>query len=270
MRCLYINRDSAADRRAHVEANFAATAPAGWELVRIPAIEAAEITDPPAPLTPSERACWLSHRKALASTVQDPDDVFIIEDDTQFSPRAFGLLMRMMAATPACEVLFSEVMPTDLALMAHFARQWPTLAKGGNFLLHDLARTRFAGASAYLVRGTVKARLLAELDDPAHAATPYDIVLSNLARGGRLQARVCFPFLTTPSPDADASQIQVERSRLREATFHAYRRLMFHAVELGERRGELDRVAAAHGDEGAALAGMVFAALISEAFPDSY
>ncbi|WP_374468311.1 hypothetical protein [Phenylobacterium sp.] len=263
-----INRDGAAERRRNVEASFAATAPPGWELVRVAAREGAEPAAEAGGLTPAERACRLSHLDALA--MAGPEDVLIVEDDTRFSPKVFAVATGMLAAAPDCDLLFTELMPTDVRLLADLARQWPALTRKGDFLMQSLARTGFIGASAYLVRGGAAAKIAAALAAPELAAVPYDIALGKLAQSGTIQARFAFPFLTAPSEDADRSQIQGADADLRQATLHAFRRLMFVDRDLAGSRAEMARLTAAHGDEGAKLMGAVFAALISEAFPDSY
>lgn len=263
-----INRAAADERRRNVEASFAAAALAGWELVRVAAREAQDLAAAAGPLTPAERACRLSHLDALE--IAGGDDVLIVEDDTRFSPKTFAVAPGMLSAARDCDVLFTELMPTDIGLLARLARQWPGLVRDGNFLMQGLAGTGFIGASAYLVRGGSAAKLRAALAAPELADTPYDIALSQLARAGRIQARFAFPFLTAPSADADRSQIQADSVDLRQATLHAFRRLMFVDRELAASQAEMQRLTAAHGDEGAALMGAVFAALISQAFPDSY
>jgi GR25 family glycosyltransferase involved in LPS biosynthesis len=270
MKCLYINRDTAVDRRRNLGASFAAAAPDGVELVRVPAIEAGEVAAAAGALKPAERACWMSHLAALRWPETEAEDVLIVEDDTRFSPAAFATAPGMLAALPACDVLFTEVMPTNLALIAGLARQWDQRKREGNFVVHSLARTGFIGASAYVVRGAAKAKVLNALESAGLQDKPYDMALVELARTERIDARVCFPFLTAPSADADASQIQPDHVDLRQATLHAFRRLMFVDRDLEACRAEIGRLQARHGDEGAALAGGIFAALMSRDFPDSW
>lgn len=270
MRCLYINLDAAQTRRRNVEASFAAAAAPDSELVRVPAVEAAAVAAEAGALRPVERACWKSHLAALRASGPGEDDVLIVEDDTRFSAAAFRLPSAMLAATPGCDVLFTDLMPTDFGVLAHFARQWPELKRTGRFLLHDLARTGFIGATAYVVRGRAKAKLVSALEAPELRDKPYDMALVELARSGAIDARVCFPFLTAPSDDADSSQIQPETADLRQAAMHAYRRLMFVDRDLDASRAEIARLQAAHGDEAAQLAGAVFGAIMSPAFPDHW
>lgn len=269
MKCLYINLASADDRRRHVEASFAAHAAAGWELIRIPAYDKAEAAAEAGALTPAERACWRSHLRALSFEIEAGEDVLIIEDDTRFTAQLFQIAGPMLAAAK-CDVLFTDLMPTDINLVAGLARRWPDLRQRGEFVLQDLARTGFIGASAYMVRGGARAALIEKLQDPQLQDLAYDIALGRLAQTGGIQARTCFPFLTAPSADADRSQIQSSALDFRHATVHAYRRLMVADRDLPSLRAEIAGLAEAHGDEGSSLMGAVLGALISPAFPDSY
>jgi GR25 family glycosyltransferase involved in LPS biosynthesis len=270
MKVLYINRDAAVERRRNLEASFAAARSPDSDLIRIPAVEAADVAAEAGVLTPAERACRMSHETALRWPAASGEDVLIVEDDTRFSPAALRLAGPMLAATPACDVVFTEVMPTDFGVLAQFAHRWPELKRTGNFLLHGLGRTGFVGAAAYVVRADAREKLLAALQAPELADKPYDMALVELARSGAIDARVAFPFLTAPSDDADASQIQPGGVDLRQAAMHAFRRLMFVDRDLDRSRDDVARLQAAHGDEAAALAGGVFAAILSEAFPDHW
>lgn len=270
MLCLYINLDAATGRRARVEASFAAANAGPWRLARIPALTPADVAGQAGTLSPVEKACFASHRAALAASLETPGDVLIVEDDTAFSPRTFDMLGKLSAAAPQLDVLFCEVMPTDIGALAAFTRQWPTLSAAGNFLLQDLSRLGFYGAGSYLVRAPAKARLLAALDGLETWDRPYDIVLRDLAHAGSLRAAVVLPFLTAPGPDADGSQIQSEDTALREAVTHAFRRLMFVDRDLDACVAEGRRLEAAHGDPAARVFGAILAGLVSERFPDRW
>jgi GR25 family glycosyltransferase involved in LPS biosynthesis len=270
MQCLYINLDSATQRRSELEASFASAQHEGWELIRVAATTPAEVADMAGSITPVEKACFASHRAALARAADAPGDVLIVEDDTRFSPRTFDMLGKLSAAAPQFDVLFTEVMPTDVGALANLARQWPRLSAAGHFLLQDLSRLGFYGAGSYLVRGPSKGKLLGLLDAAQPRDRPYDIVLRDLALSGAIRAAVSFPFLTTPGDAADASSIQSSATDLREGVTHAFRRLMFVDRDLPARRAEAHRLDAAHADEGAKAFGAILAALISDSFPDCW
>lgn len=267
MKCLYINLDSATDRRRAVEASFAAANTAGWALERIPARTPADVAAVAGAIKPVEKACFASHRAALSA---DAEDVLIVEDDTAFSPRVFDMLPRFAASARQFDMIFTEVMPTDIGSMAAFTRQWPRLAAAGNFLLQDLSRVPFYGAGAYYVRGSARAKLATLIDTVQPLDRPYDIVLRDFITQGAIRACVAVPFLTTPAAGADTSSIQSAETDLREAVTHAFRRLMFADRDLSALRGEVARIDAAHDDDGARLFGALMGAMASGAFPDHW
>lgn len=268
MKCLYINLDDATDRRRALEASFAAANTAGWALKRIAARTPADVAAVAGAIKPVEKACFASHRAALGAA--DAEDVLIVEDDTAFSPRVFDMLPRFAASARQFDLIFTEVMPTDIGSMAGFTRQWPRLAAAGNFLLQDLSRVPFYGAGAYYVRGSARAKLAALLDTVQPLDRPYDIVLRDFITQGAIRACVAVPFLTTPGAAADTSSIQSADTDLREAITHAFRRLMFADRDLATLRGEVVRIDAAHDDEGARMFGALMAAMASGAFPDHW
>ena len=68
MKSLYINLDSAVDRRARFEANWAAHGDGNWELERFPAVDTRYVEEHrvPGTLRPGEKGCFLSHCAAIA------------------------------------------------------------------------------------------------------------------------------------------------------------------------------------------------------------
>jgi GR25 family glycosyltransferase involved in LPS biosynthesis len=268
MRCFYINLDAAERRRSDLEASFRASAPSGWDLIRFPAHGPHEAVGLPGAQSAPAKACWLSHRAAIAATLGDVEDVFVVEDDTVFSPQAFRMIGQFLAAAPTLDIIFTDVVVTDPARMLALAKRRQALAAAGNYALQDLAETGFAAASAYVVRGTSKRRVLELLDAFTAYDVPYDVALRQLVHGQRLRAAVAFPFLTTVSAAANQSSIQPATLQFRDATLNALRRLMFVGRDMDAMRKEIGDLTAAHGDEGAALVGAVIAAMVSDSFPD--
>lgn len=266
MRCLYINLDRAVDRREALEASFRAHAPPDWRLQRIAALGPEDGAARPGALTPAEKACWLSHRRAVAETVEDDAPVLIVEDDVAFSARTFPVLTGLAAGAPDWDLLYTDVILTDFNAMVQFARAFSPLARAGGFRLHDLSQVTYAGAAGYVVRGASKRKLLAALDAIAVLDRPYDLVLRDLTRAGRLASRLIHPFLTSPGPSADTSQIQPDALKLREQVSVAFRMLMSADRDLDACRRYLDGVEAAHGDPGAVQVGRVFAAIAAHPF----
>lgn len=264
MRRLYINLDPATDRRANVEAAFRAADPTGPDPIRIPASGPEATAGLAGSITPAEKACWLSHRRAIEATLADDAPVLIVEDDVRFSARTFPILAALAAADTPWDVLYTDVILTDVSPMVAFARDWSPLANAGNFRLHDLSKLPFVGAAGYVVRGHAKRKLLAALDSLPPFDRAYDVALRDLIHAGALDGRAVFPFLTAPSADADASAIQPSRLQLREQMINAFRRLMFVDRDLDVSRADIARLEAAHGDPAAILVGGIFGAMVSE------
>ncbi|WP_293354342.1 glycosyltransferase family 25 protein [Phenylobacterium sp.] len=270
MRCFYINLDSAAERRANLEASFRASAPAHWELIRIPALGPEDVADRPGSISGPEKGCFLSHRTAVAATADDLETVFIAEDDTHFSKRTFTVLEQLIEAAPDWDLLFTDQTFLDASTMLSCAKQYGRLRASGQFLLQDLARKGFAAASAYLVQGRSKAKVLAALDASEVLDLPYDLLLRRLVNGDRLVAKTCFPFLTTLSWDSAQSAIQKQSWDTRAEVIGAFRRMMFIDRDLDAMREEVRRLDERYNDDASRLAGLIFGAFISDAFPDKW
>lgn len=270
MKCFYINLDSAVERRTNLEASFRATAPAGWELIRVAALGPAHVADRPGTITGPEKGCFLSHRAAIAATQDSDETVFIVEDDTHFSPRTFATLEQLVATPSQWDLLFTDVTFLDASTMLACAKQYSRLKASGRFMLQDLSRTGFAAASAYLVRGASKAKMLAALDADGALDWAYDVLLRRLAHNGQVAARACLPFLTTLSHDAERSMIQDAAWGTRDEVIGAFRRLLFVDRDLGGLGDEVRALDARHSDEASRLFGTIFGVFISDAFPDKW
>lgn len=268
MRCIYINLDQAEDRRGVLEASFAGAQRPGWELVRQPALGPADVTGLEGSLTPRQKACYASHCAAIESCLDDEEDVLIVEDDANFSPRAFEILDKVRSAPKAWDVLFLDLDLVEPNDMVHYARQWRRLQAADQVAVPDLASTRFASASAYVVRGPAKRRLAGLLRGPRYD-NPYDLKLRDLCHEGGLQMRMCFPFLARLSPAAMSSQISQPRGLL-EATLMTFRRLMFIDRDPAEAVAEAEALKARYADPGAYAIGLTLGALASDSIPDSW
>lgn len=264
MKCLYINLDSAQARRESLEASFRRHAPAGWDLVRIPAASPADVEGVPGVITPAEKACWRSHRAAIFATIAEPEDVLIVEDDTRFGPRTFEMLEKVRAKDLQWDLCFTEV-SLRVENMMVYAQRYPQYAAAGSVSLNDLTQLRFAAACGYLVRAGSKVKLVKLLDAAARLDRAYDFYLQDLTHARRIRSLFCFPFITQPSPHAERSQIQTEVQQLRDQMHISFRRLMHLDRDLDALEPELEHLEAMHGERGAAMVGKVFGAMASEA-----
>jgi len=192
MRCIYINLDSATRRRAAIEASFAACAPEGWSLERFEAVRAAEVSTPGA-ISPAEKACFLSHRDALATVLEDDEPVFMLEDDVVFS-RFTARVVSDALDHPDWDLLFTDVAVTNEGSMARLARLRRELVEASRCDFLDLSDISFAGSAAYVVSGQAKRRLWEILCSAPALDGPYDLVLRELLRHRMITAPCSVPL----------------------------------------------------------------------------
>lgn len=224
LKCVFLNLDSAADRRAAIEESFSAAAP-GLTLERFPAIGADQAAGFPGSLSASQKGCLLSHRAALAASLETPESLFVLEDDAVFSRFTFPVVSQLLTSAEDWDVLFTDVGFWEPAALVELTRKRREL--GGKVTLLELAGAQFFGANAYVVRGPSKAKLAALLSRVDRLDVPYDLLLRRLVSTGEVKARACFPFVTTLSSAANQSQISAADRGFFNRAVNTFRRLMF-------------------------------------------
>lgn len=264
MRCLYINLDQATERRASLEAGFAATAPAGWTLERIPALGPADAGEVAGSLAPAAKAAALSHKRAIGESLKDAGPTLVVEDDVIFSPKAFAAFDR--AAEGPWDLVLGDITAADAGSLTRLAALRGTLAAAQRLDVLDLAGLHFAGAASYVLTPEGKTKLLRLLEEAPALNAPYDILLRRFVKAGRLRAGVIFPFVTSAAETADVSQVQAGEHAFSELLTHSFRRLMFVDRDLEAcRRTDAEIREALAGDE-ALLVGTVLAGFVSRRF----
>ncbi len=264
--CVFINLPAAVERRRSLEASFAAANHEGWRLERFEALGPADVADIPGSLLPAEKACFASHREALGRHLDDEQDLYILEDDALFSPQAFGVVDAIMAQFKTWDVLFTDTVTSDLVLMVRLAKRWDEMVACGQYEVQDLTHRMFFGASAYVVRGTAKRALHAQLSAEVELNEPYDIFLHTLASRQRSRMGVCFPYVTSVAAHAEQSQIRATSAAIGR-TLNTFRRLMYVARDLTALRHEADQLQADYADDASRVMGGVFSAIAGPAFP---
>lgn len=264
MKCVLINLAAERVRRAAVEASFAAAPHAGWELTVLPATDRATAAATPGALTDTEKACFTSHRRAIAAALEDDAPVWIVEDDVAFGPHSFAAANAAIAQATDWDLLFTEVAVPDPPDMLNLTASWP--ARPEDFRMIDLRALTFAGATSYLLSGAGKRRLAERLDGLAALDRPYDLLLRDLCQTGALAGRVIFPFVTSISEHADASQIRDGALPLAEAIWNTFRRLMYVDRDLAAGQAVAERLFAGLRDDQAKAVGQLVAARLSADF----
>jgi hypothetical protein len=261
MKCFLINLETETARRAAAEAAFAAAPHAGWELTPVRAVTRERAEKVPGTLSGGEKGCLLSHREVITAALDDDAPIWIVEDDVAFGRHSFVAADAALAQARDWDVLFTEVAVPDPPDMLKLAASWP--ARADDFRLIDLRALTFAGSTSYLLSGPGKRRLAEQLGRLETLDRPYDLLLRDLCQAGALAGRVIFPFVTTISEAADASQIRAGGPPLPDAIWNSFRRLMYVDRDLEACRASAERLFAGLQDEPAKVVGQLVAARLS-------
>src|SRR5512137_1677464 len=96
----YINLEREKERRVNIEKNLEQWSTPDFAVRRIAAIDGRESAgiQVPGKIRDTEKACFLSHKKALEASLGDDQDALILEDDAVFGPSTSKLLLRLAAS----------------------------------------------------------------------------------------------------------------------------------------------------------------------------
>lgn len=246
-----------------MEAEFARTAPEGVSLERFQAVDAATAAALPGQARAPEKACFLSHRNAIAAHHDGETPLLVLEDDVLLSAEAFGA--DQLPPSDDWDLLFTDAALADPGTWIRLAKDRPELVRQGRIRVLDLATVGFASAAGYVVNGRSKDRVLAALDAVSALDVPYDIALRRLVQAKRLSACLTFPFLTSIAAFSDReSQIQ-RGDNAADQISNTFRRLMFVGRDIARSRAEAEAIAAA-ADEESRLVGLILAGVVSDRF----
>ena len=155
----YINLASRPDRRAHMEAQFAAL---GLSAQRIEAVTPAELSASDVALycnperrgllRQNELACTLSHEKAWQALLDSGHDrALVFEDDAQLS----SLLPAFLQEAETIDVDLIRLETTGIAL-----RVFPVLSTGASGIALRPFRSTPLGAAGYIIRAEAARRII--------------------------------------------------------------------------------------------------------------
>jgi GR25 family glycosyltransferase involved in LPS biosynthesis len=273
VQCFYINLEGASARREQIERSFQQHRAPHWSLHRFPALDPQYVRQHGilGRIRDNEKACFASHRELVRATLHDEHPILVLEDDAVFCARTFTTLEQLLQSDAGgpCDITFTDVLLSDIWWMLELARvryDWDQRHRDRphpEFLYIDLARANFCAATAYVVHGPSKSRLVRWLDSAAPMDIPYDLYIRKLVHEGHLKARCVFPFLTTLSPAATASQLQLPHDAAPSFVWNTFRRLMWLGRDLRAERAALARLSAELCDEEFLAVGTVVAAMMS-------
>jgi GR25 family glycosyltransferase involved in LPS biosynthesis len=271
MKCILITLESQPARREQVEANFRSVGHAGWELTCMPAVDAGQVVKSAVAgrLSPSEKGCFLSHMVALQLSHPSPEHNLIVEDDVLLGEKTFSTIDAALnlAANSEWDLLFTDVVVPDARTMISLYASRKQLIARQEFKLVPLKSIPFAGSTAYLVNARSKEKLLKLLTEHAPLDMPYDLVLRKLVYQSRLSGFVIFPFATSLSAFADASQIQGnENTKIADMAWNAFRRLVWAERSLPEATANLDRISSDFFDPECRVFARILSCLLSANF----
>jgi GR25 family glycosyltransferase involved in LPS biosynthesis len=269
MNAYFINLAGATDRRSYLEENFRRWAPASARLTRIDAVDSqfVESSGLTGRIRSTEIACLLSHRRAIAASLEEPQHSLIVEDDALFGPSTFAMLPTIpQLQDDSTDLVFLSGMLGDLGSLVGHILLRRVLLKDSRIATVDLANVPLSGADAYIVKRQAKDKLLMLIDQVRAYDTPYDLLLRNWVHSRALRAVLVFPFLTMLSPMAEASTNGNGNETM--STYIAFRRLL--AIDSqhypGDIMASIDRIDPSFYDNEANDLAKAFRCLLSRKF----
>jgi GR25 family glycosyltransferase involved in LPS biosynthesis len=268
MECLYINLDGAHVRRAALEANFAACKGPGWSLKRMRAVEVGDIARnlPPGRIRDVEKAVYLSHTRAVETTLPATGHALIVEDDALFGPESCERIDSACAAFPedAWDMLFTDITFVEAHVMTRFFSIRRELAKSGEEMLIPLREFAFTGASSYVVNRRFRERWLELLRAQAPLDMPIDLYMRAQVQAGNVRAFVTFPFVTSLTAEGDLSQYQPGDAAVTDTVWNAFRRFCWLHRDIGAALAPVERL----GEDFTDPEARAFATLLGAALSD--
>jgi GR25 family glycosyltransferase involved in LPS biosynthesis len=245
MDCIYINLDSAKERRLHVEKNLAACKKPDWTLTRFSAIDKifVERNNIAGAAEPGEKGCFLSHRILLERHLSDEKSYFVVEDDAMFGARTCALIESALDSNRELDwdILFTDVCIPGMPLMFELLKVRRDLCKRNipvEFM--NLHGVEFAGSTAYIVNGKSKRKIHEIFSAYKNIDLPYDLYLRHLAHNGALKIFSLFPFVTTVSDFSDGSQIKADGVNPIEIAWNMFRKMIWTERNLNHSRPALE------------------------------
>lgn len=247
---VFINLDTATERRSAIEKNFRAVAPENWQLVRAPAICSSDVADMriEGALRDEEKACFLSHLAVIKSSAKQQQPTWIREDDSMLGEKSCAEVMRFLHQFgDQWDVLFTDLTIADPGTMFSLLRLRRDIGSLHSQALSLAAIGNFAGAMSYIINPKYSDTLVARLDAD-QLSTPFDIALRKIVLAPDTRAFVLFPFVTTENPLIASSCVQpVDGSQIHKA-WVAFRRLIWLERDSLQCETELNRLLSSQED----------------------
>ncbi len=246
----YINLHDQAARRTALLANLAHSAPSGLSIHRV------EAATPKDVLTIGiggasravEKACYLSHLRALKQACAHDAHAYILEDDAHLGAESFARIGNAIAQLAQrqepWDLLYTQFMPVKPEHMVELLRIRNECLHKRVEIQPDTQRMLLAGSCAHVVNAASKSRLHSLLQKPTTLDNPVDRYYWQLAREGVLQMRVAFPLPSSVAPEAATSQIQEPSKAQASLLWNVFMRLCAAERDLASIEASLAPLAA--------------------------
>jgi GR25 family glycosyltransferase involved in LPS biosynthesis len=226
----YINLHSQTERREVLEGNLSKFIPRDIEVKRIEAMGQHEVLNLGivGNIRATEKACFLSHQKAIEASLLDDGHALILEDDALVGPSTIKMLtLALQMMKDDFDLVYTDACIPDIQNMVILAYLKKKLHINEEIQIINLQEINFAGASAYLVHRNFKKNYLNFLTHISNYDTPYDLFIRDLVASEKLRGKLIFPFITSLSDQSLLTQNQLSRDKLRNLAWDAFRKIMF-------------------------------------------
>jgi GR25 family glycosyltransferase involved in LPS biosynthesis len=202
--------------------------------------------------------------------MQSPGHLMIMEDDALFGPHSCQIIsaaaQSMSDAT--WDILFTDAcIPSVLSMLDLFLLR-RQLVSAMQIKAVNLKEIRFAGSTAYVLNSRSKEKLLGLLKRTPVLDLPYDLALRSLIHESALNGFMTFPFATSLSEHAELSQIGGGNMEINDATWNAFRKLMWADRNIAEATERLDRIGGAFLDAETVAFAKILAIMLSPKLPN--
>ena len=232
----YINMQHAIERRAFVENTIQAckfSPSIFWERFEGIAVDDATVAQISTNgLKRPHVGCFLSHLTCIKSAPANGRHLLVAEDDVLFSPHTEALLNRAVEQLGNTEwdILFTDVCITSVHDMLKLFIARKTTPQ----VILNLRTLGFCGATCYVINAASKRKVIDALSAFDIMHCPYDLFLRQKIYEGWLTAFATFPFITTLSHFADASQISDGGGTHEEKQWNDFRRIVWTDAQADE------------------------------------
>ncbi|SKB76963.1 glycosyltransferase family 25 protein [Luteibacter sp. 22Crub2.1] len=223
-----INLAGAHDRWHAVDKSHALYLRPEVELRRIEAVNAQDIDRlrVRGTISVSERACFMSHLRALDIAANEgPGPYWIAEDDVAFGPSTLPLIKSLLERLRGAswDIVLTDVIVARAPDMLGLWMRRRALPPGSGPETFGLDRIAFGGMTSYLVHPRAVPRIRRLMRLSAALNLPWDLWIRAMARRQQLACFATLPFLTR----ASESPSQIRGEEMHMAWWGVFRDLMF-------------------------------------------